>query len=205
MSESSNSQIEEKISKSSRGELFFAEDFAKFGSPGNVRLVLFRLEKEGILERIAQGIYLKPKKDSVLGVLHPSIEEIAEKIAKRDKARIAPTGVMALYLLGLTTQIPLKVAYLTDGSQRKVKIGNHTIQFKRTVPKSFAIKDRLLHLIVQAFRERGQKNITAEFLEQIEPSVKKLEIEVIEKQLRYAPVWIQKKIQKLYNRVDNVD
>lgn len=57
-------------------------------------------------------------------------EEVAKEIAKRDIARIASKGVMALYLQGLTTQEPLKAVYLTDGSQREVKIGNRTIKFK---------------------------------------------------------------------------
>lgn len=195
---SSKNQIEKKILKSSLGEIFFAEDFYAYGSPGNIRLTLFRLVNEGVLERLAQGVYLKPKKDPLLGVIYPTTEEIAKQIAQRDKARIAPTGVMALYLLGLTTQVPLKAVYLTDGSQREVKIGNRTIKFKKTVPRSFAIKDGLLHLIVQAFKEVGQNNVTEEFIEKIKPSVLQLELQVVQKQLKYAPVWIQKQINNLY-------
>src|SRR5690554_3709074 len=196
--ESSKNQIETKILKSSLGEIFFAEDFYAYGSPSNIRLTLFRLVKEGVLERLAQGVYLKPKKDPLLGVIYPTTEEIAKQIAQRDKARIAPTGVMALYLLGLTTQVPLKAVYLTDGSQREVKIGNRTIKFKKTVPRSFAIKDGLLHLIVQAFKEKGQQEITEEFLETIKPAVKKLDEKVMQNQVVYAPVWIQKQINNLY-------
>lgn len=193
---SSKNQIETKILKSSLGEIFFAEDFYKYGSAGNIRLTLFRLENEGILERLAQGIYLKPKKDPLLGSIYPTTEEIAKQIAQRDKARIAPTGVFALYLLGLTTQVPLKAVYLSDGSQREIKIGNRSIQFKKTVPKSFAIKDGLLHLIVQAFKEKGQKEVNDDFINQLKPSILKLDKSVVESQLRYAPVWIQKEVKK---------
>ncbi len=133
-----------------------------------------------------------------MGTIYPSIEEIAKKIAGRDKARIAPTGVLALYLLGLTTQVPLKSVYLTDGSQRDIKIGNRTIKFKRTVPKSFAIKDDLLQLIVLAFKEQGQEELSEEFLSKIKHSVKKIEKQVLDSELKYAPVWIQKEITKLY-------
>lgn len=202
---SSKNQIETKILKSSVGEIFFAEDFYAYGSPGNIRLTLFRLVNEGILERLAQGIYLKPKKDPLLGTIYPTTEEIAKQIAQRDKARIAPTGVLALYLLGLTTQVPLKAVYLSDGSQREIKIGNRTIQFKKTVPKSFAIKDELLHLIVQAFKEVGQNNVTEEFIEKIKPSVAQLDSQVVQKQVKYAPVWIQKHINNLYTTSKNVD
>lgn len=202
---SSKNQIETKILKSSLGEIFFAEDFYAYGSAGNIRLTLFRLVNEGILERLAQGIYLKPKRDPLLGTLYPTTEEIAKQIAQRDKARIAPTGVYALYLLGLTTQVPLKAVYLSDGSQREIKIGNRSIQFKKTVPKSFAIKDELLHLIVQAFKEVGQNNVTEEFIEKIKPSIVQLDSQVVQKQVKYAPVWIQKHINNLYTTSQNVD
>jgi len=195
---SSKYQIETKISKSSFGEIFFLDDFSKYGSSDNIRKVLSRLENEGLVERLAQGIYLKPKKDPLLGTIYPTTEEIAKQIAQRDKARISPSGVLALYLLGLATQVPLKAVYLTDGSQREIKIGNRTIQFKKTVPKSFAIKDELLHLIVQAFKEIGQKEITDDFFNQIKPSILHLNEQVIQKQLKYAPVWIQKIINNLY-------
>jgi len=195
--ESSKNQIQTKISKASFGEIFFLDDFTKYGSFDNIRKVLSRLEQEGLVERLAQGIYLKPKKDSLLGTLYPTTEEIAKQIAQRDKARIAPTGVLALYLLGLTTQIPLKTVYLSDGSQRVVKIGNRTIQFKKTVPKSFAIKDELLHLIVQAFKEVGQNKVTEDFLQKIKTAIHQLDEQVIQKQLKYAPVWIQKQINIL--------
>lgn len=198
MQEIAKNKIENKILRSSRGELFFADDFKNLATPENIRLTLFRMEKDGLIERLTHGIYIKPKKDPLLGTVYPNIGEIAKEIAKRDKARIAPTGVMALYLLGLTTQVPLKAVYLTDGSQREVKIGNRTIKFKRTVPKSFAIKDELLHLVVQAFREKGQEGITEEFLETIKHAVKKLDEKVMQNQVVYAPVWIQKQINNLY-------
>ncbi|MGJ1365761.1 DUF6088 family protein [Sphingobacterium spiritivorum] len=198
MPEIAKNKIENKILKSSRGELFFADDFKSLATPENIRLTLFRMENDGLIERLAHGIYIRPKKDPLLGTLYPNIGEIAKEIAKRDKARIAPTGVMALYLLGLTTQVPLKAVYLTDGSQREVKIGNRTIKFKRTVPKSFAIKDELLHLIVQAFKEKGQQEITEEFLNAIKQAVKNLDKKVLQNQVIYAPVWIQKQINNFY-------
>jgi len=198
-------KIENRVLKSSKGTFFFAEDFANYTSPDNIRQSLSRLEKDGVLVRLAQGIYLKPKTDELLGVIYPSIEEIAKQIAKRDKARIAPTGVFALYNLGLTTQIPLKVVYLTDGSQREIKIGNSVIKFIKTVPKTFAIKDELLQLIVQACKEIGQKNITEHFLQQLEPKVRQLQSIVLEKELRFAPVWIQKLIKQLHKPSNYVD
>lgn len=205
MVKSSKNQIQTKISKSSFGEIFFLDDFVKYGSSENIRKILSRLEEDGVVLRLAQGIYLKPKIDPLLGVIYPTTEEIAKQIAQRDKARIAPTGIMALFLLGLTTQIPLKAVYLTDGSQREIKIGKRSIKLKKTVPRSFAIKDGLLHLIVQAFKEIGQGGVTEDFLEKITSSIRRLEPKVVETQLRFAPVWIQKIIANLYKSNNHVD
>lgn len=197
--QSSHNQIELKIKKSSKGKIFFADDFVKFGSPENIRKVLSRLEKEGLLERLAQGIYLLPKKDEVLGTLYPTTEEIALEIAKRDKARIAPTGSLALYQLGITTQIPLKAVYLTDGAQRVITIGNRTIQFKKTTPRNLAIKDQLLLLITQALKEIGQHKINESHLQKLQPFVLQLDNEILKSQLKFAPVWVQKRIKELRN------
>ncbi len=54
----------------------------------------------------------------------PSIEQIAETITRRDKARIVPTGIYALNRLGISTQVPMNIVYLTDGVTRKVSLGN---------------------------------------------------------------------------------
>lgn len=205
MKRTSKERIETKIIKSPRGKLFFADEFDGYGTPENVWKVLSRLETEGLITRLAQGIYLKPKVDPILGVIYPNTEEIAKVIAKRDKARIVPTGILALYQLGLTTQIPLKSVYLTDGSQRIVKIGNRTIQFKNAAPKNLAVKDKLLHLIVQSFREVGQKNIDDSFRKKIQNTILRLDEQVLDNQLKYAPVWIRKEILNLYNLNNHVD
>lgn len=197
--QSSHNQVELKIKKSSKGKIFFADDFVKFGSPENIRKVLSRLEKEGLLERLTHGIYLVPKKDELLGILYPTTEEIAVEIAKRDKARIAPTGTLALYQLGLSTQIPLKAVYLTDGAQRTINIGNRSIQFKNTAPRNLAIKDHLLMLIVQALKEIGQHKINESQLEKLKPFVLQVDAEILKSQTKFAPVWVQKIITELRN------
>lgn len=198
MIQNTHNQIENKIRKSSKGKIFFAEDFQKFGSAENIRQILRRLEEHGKLQRLAHGIYLVPKVDKLLGVIYPSIEEIAKEIAKRDKARIAPTGIMAMYLLGLSTQIPLHAVYLTDGAQREIKIGKSIIKFKKTAPRNLAVKDDLLQLIIQAYKITGEKNISDDFEEKLTVYIKKLDAKVLLSQLKYAPVWIQKRIKNIY-------
>ena len=92
-------KIEARIKVFPKGELLLPADFSDLGSSEAVRLSLFRLEKQGVLSRVAQGIYVRPKESSLIGKLVPSAEEVAEAVARRDRIRTVPTGSYALNAL----------------------------------------------------------------------------------------------------------
>lgn len=190
-------EIENKVKYGRRGKIFFATDFGSFGLPKAVNKAMERLAKSGILIRLAQGIYLYPQIDTRLGlgVLFPTVETIAREIAKRDKARIIPTGIYALNALGFSTQIPMNVVFLTDGAARKIKIGNgQGIVFKRTVAKNLSYRNELLMLVVAALKEIGEGNVTDDQLSKIKDLISKEKQEEIKADLQLAPAWIKKLI-----------
>ncbi|MBA4744787.1 MAG: hypothetical protein H2058_05980 [Muricauda sp.] len=194
--ESIENTIRKVISNHKRGKIFFPNSFTKFGSPTAVRQALNRLEKKGLLIRLAQGIYLYPKKHKVLGILYPSLEEIAVAISKRDKARIIPTGIQALNKLGLSTQVPMNLVYLTDGTPRTVKIKNNTIKFKIASPKILAAKNETNILVIQALKEIGKENIDKKTIEQIKNILRQVDKESIVHDMKLAPVWISQIMEK---------
>jgi len=116
-------QILTKFGKARRGALFFVSNFLALGNAKSVSKTLERLVDKGELMRVATGIYVRPRKDPAIGFITPGIEDIAKAIARRDLARIVPTGNYALNKLGLSTQVPLNIVYLTDGAARKIKVG----------------------------------------------------------------------------------
>jgi len=185
-------QIIKKLKDNKRGKIFFPYNFSNIDSYEKIHVALGRLEKKQILVRLAHGIYLFPKIDKELGVLYPPIDEIAKAIAKRDKARIIPTGVQALNLLGLSTQVPMKVVYLTDGTQRNIAIGNQSIKFKKTSPKNLAVKGEISGLVIQALREIGNGRVSDEQLKIIIEFLKKENPENVKYDARLAPAWISK-------------
>jgi|SRR5690554_4960377 len=190
-------KIEAKIAgilqETPKGSILFVDDFLDFGSPDSIKKALYRLTNEKkILIRLAHGVYLYPKTDKELGTLYPSTEEIAKAIARRDKARIIPTGVYALNRLGLSTQVPMKIVYLTDGATRSIKIGNRTISFKRTSPRNLMTKGVISTLAIQALKEIGQKNVDEQILKQLEVVLKKETQENILHDAKLAPAWINK-------------
>ena len=198
--QSVHSQLEDKILSLKKGTIVFVSDFAKLGSSENVKKVLLRLEKKQLLVRLAHGIYLYPKIDKELGVLYPSAESIAEAIAKRDKIRIIPTGIFALQQLGISTQIPMNVIYLTDGAPRKIKVGKRTITFKKTAPKNLAIKNKILSNIVQGLKELGKESISDEIRQRINQALEKVPLEILKEEILNAPVWVRNEVLFLNNR-----
>ena len=197
--QSIHSQLEDKIISLKKGAIVFVSDFAAFGTAENVKKVLLRLEKKQLLVRLAHGIYLYPKIDKELGILYPSTESIAEAIAKRDKIRIIPTGIYALQQLGISTQIPMNVIYLTDGAPRKIKVGKRTITFKKTAPKNLAIKNKVLSNIVQGLKELGKENITDEVKQKINQALEKVPVEILKEEILNAPVWVRNEVLSLNN------
>lgn len=195
-SQSTYNDIKSQVERSDRGTLFFPDTFASTGSSDAVRSALVRLCENGILIRIAQGIYYYPKIDTKwgTGMIPPSIEEIAEGIAKRDKVRIVPTGAYALYQLGLSTQIPANVVFITDGSQRRVTIGKgRGILFKHTSEmRTFAYQSQLMALIVIALREIGETNVTGEQLDIIKQHIEKVSEQDFAHDIQLAPIWVRK-------------
>ena len=197
--QSIHSQLEDKILSLKKGAIVFVSDFAEFGTAENVKKVLLRLEKKQLLVRLAHGIYLYPKIDKELGILYPSTESIAEAIAKRDKIRIIPTSIYAVQQLGISTQIPMNVIYLTDGAPRKIKVGKRTITFKKTVPKNLAIKNKILSNIVQGLKELGKENITDEVKQKINQALEKVPVEILKEEILNAPVWVRNEVLSLNN------
>ena len=182
-----------------KGELFLPSDFSELGSSEAVRLSLFRLEKEGVITRVAQGIYVRPRESSLIGKLTPTAEEVAEAIAKRDKIRTTPTGSYALNALGLSTQVPMNIVLLTDGSPREIKVGKRKIKFKKTTPKNLMAKGKISRLVIQALKEIGNGKVTAVEEQKILDVLKKENEKDLKHDIALAPVWIQKIMSKALN------
>lgn len=196
--QNTSNQIKAKIKNSKRGKLFFPDDFATLGTPDAIRLALGKLHKSGLIMRVAHGIYYypKPSKSKYLKnkYLPPSIEEIAYGVAKRDKIRIVPTGSYALNTLGLSTQVPANIVFITDGAPRRITVGKGKgILFKHTSEaRSLAYKSKLLMLIVSALREIGEGKVSPQELEIIKSHLSNVSQKELNTDIQLMPLWIRK-------------
>lgn len=189
-----------KVKKAKRGSVYFTEDFLRFGSAKAVGKAIERLVEKDEISRVARGMYALLKTHELFGKVQPAAEEIASAIAKRDKARIIPTGVMALNALGLSTQVPLNIVYLTDGSARTVKIGKRTIKFKKASPKNLAAIGAISSLVIQALKEIGKDNATEDEIKIVLRQLKKEEPYRLEHDIKLAPEWVRIIMRKAINK-----
>jgi hypothetical protein len=151
-----------RIRGSGRGSVFVPGDFLDLGSRQGVDFVFHRLVKQGVLRRLARGVYNYPKSHPQLGMLSPSVDDIAKALAGRDRLRIQPSGAYAANLLHLSEQVPAKAVFLTDGSSRRLKIGASEIVLKRTTPRAMAAAGRMSGLVIQGLKYLGQSHVTME-------------------------------------------
>lgn len=189
-------QIEKSIKNKPKGALVMPDDYLSIGSSEAIRKALDRLEDKKIIIRVAHGIYVRPKISKLIGPLTPSAEEVAEAIAKRDRIRTVPTGRYALNALGLSTQVPMNIVLLTDGSPREIKVGKRKIKFKKTTPKNLLAKGKISRLVIQALKEIGNGKVTLEEELKIIDLLKKEDEKDLKHDIALAPVWIQKIMKK---------
>jgi len=188
------------VEQAKDGTIFIPDDFVTYGTPDAVRSGLTRLCRNGKLYRFAKGIYYVPMYDKWDGTLRePSLDTIAQKIAQRDNARIIPTGAYALNKLGLSTQVPANIIYITDGSARQVKFGEgKSITFRHSNDLgNFAYQSTLMQLAVLAMREIGEKLITEEQAAKIKNMIAE---HVSEQDFNHdivlAPTWVKMILQR---------
>lgn len=188
--------IEKSIKSKSKGSLVLPSDYMQYGTAKAVQKSLERLEEKKVITRVAHGIYVRPKISKLIGALTPSAEEVAEAIAKRDRIRTVPTGSYALNALGLSTQVPMNIVLLTDGSPREIKVGKRTIKFKKTTPKNLLAKGKISRLVIQALKEIGNGKVTTEEEHKILDLLRKEDVKDLKHDIALAPVWIQKIMKK---------
>lgn len=139
---------------------------------------------------MARGLYDYPKSDPDLGLLLPSTDDIAKALSGRDASRLQPTGAYAANLLGLSTQVPMKVTYLTDSLSRTVQIGKRQIVLKRTTPRNMATAGKISGLVTQALRYLGKDNVDGQVIAQLDRVLDEKAKSQLMKDIHHAPAWI---------------
>jgi hypothetical protein len=183
-----------------RGWCFSPKNFLDLGSPGAIRINLHRFEKKGIIRRLARGLYDYPRKHPRIGYLPPNPLKIAEAFSIRDGIRLQPSGAYAANSLGLSEQVPATIVFLTDGPQRRLKIGHQEILLKRTTPRNLIAAGRTSGTLIQALKYIGKEQIRKYHIDQLNDALNSQAKAQLKKDGIYAPYWMHPYIEEIVDK-----
>jgi len=190
--------ILDRIRQQGRGKVFIPKDFLDLGSRDATDQSLSRLVRSGDILRLGRGLYHYPQINQRLGIpLGPELDEIADALARQTGSRVVPSGAVAANRLGLSTQVPGKPVYLSDGRTRQVKIGNMTIQIRHAPPKELPVGSRTSAMVFQALRYLGQTAIDDKVIGQIRRALSPDQRRVLLQDARYTTDWIASAVRRI--------
>jgi hypothetical protein len=189
----SEKQLISRVRARGKGFVFSAKLFTSLADDSaSVRTALTRLVQKKLIRRLAHGLYDLPEVHPKLGALMPSTEKVIEAIKTAEAIQVQPTGAYAANLLGLSSQIPMRIELYTNGPKKTIRFGKQEILLKPTTPKNMIGAGTKAGLILHALRQIGKDNVTEEMMNHIRKQLDEKDIKQLKKQAQYAPAWIAK-------------
>jgi hypothetical protein len=196
--QTARTRILARIERFGPGKTFTAKDFLDIASRGMADVTLASVARDGKIRRIRRGLYDVPKRNAALGgVLSPDIDEAARTLARRYRWKIVPEGAWAANLLGISAQVPARIAYLSDGPAAKIRIGGRTIYFKHARPQALAGSAGAPGLAVQALRYLGKDAVDRKLIARLRRILSEAERRKLVRAARYGVDWIYETARKI--------
>lgn len=196
--------LRKTITEWDRGRIFFIDDFAAVESQWSVRFGLSQMAKEGIILRLARGIYCYPRiaGEHAPKFIVPNEETIAYAVAAKEHARIIPYGDQAAYRLGLTGIRLSDMKFLTDGAPRRICLSNgKKIFFNHTSEvKIFDFCNEYMQMVSSAIRVLGTEMIGEEERRIVRDTLRKVPEREFMKDIHIPPAWVQEIMLECWNR-----
>lgn len=180
-----------RIKGKGRGSVHITQDFLDLGTRAAVDQALSRLAHRGQLRRLNQGIYDFPKMHPRLGVLSPDPMAVAKAAARKAGSQIQISGAQAANAFGITTQLPARLVFLTDGPSKRIHLGSQVIELRHAAPKNLAGAGKKSGAIIQALRHLGRKAIDAAVIDKLQAILSAKDKAALQADAAAAPDWIK--------------
>ena len=183
----------------SRGSVWSAKDLMDLGTRAAIDQALRRLSLAGTIRKVARGLYDYPQSSALIGTRAPTAQAVAKAAARARGAQIRPTGAVAANALGLSTQVPARAEYITDGPTRQLRVGGRHIKLKRVSPKRLALPAGAGALI-EALRYLGHdavRKLSDADIQRVSEALNAPDIRTLRNAMHHAPDW-------MYPTIDNI-
>lgn len=172
-------------------------DFLDLGSRAAVDQALSRSTRAGLLRKVARGLYDLPRVDPVFGAAASSADEVAKALARRDGVRIQPSGAHAANILGLSTQVPVRTVFLTDGPSKTVSLGKRKVVLKHVSSRSMATAGSLSGVVIHALLWIGRRGVDDAAITTLRRRLNEADKKRLLKDIRYAPAWVAERMRQI--------
>ena len=190
--------IQYRINAKGGGWIFSAMDFAELADRNSIDQTLFRLCKQGMIRKVATGLYDTPIVNPRFGKIPPDLDKVAHVIAKKYNYNLQVNPAQAAHSLGLSQQVPAQAVYLTDGFSKVVNVGNQTLKFVHVSPKKMLGADTKGGLVIQALYYFGKNNLDETFLvPRIRALLNDKDKETLISLAPKTPLWMQPILKKI--------
>jgi hypothetical protein len=184
-----------------QGRAVPARDFLDLGERAAVDQALSRLVRQGAIRRVRRGLYELPRIGKFLNELMvQSPDELAHAWARKNGLRVVPSGAHAANLLGLSTQVPAKIVYYTNGRTRMLKLGPYSVKLLNRGPKTMDVGGRIAPLVFQALRHLGRSGATPEVIDRLRLTLSRKDKAELKDNIGYAAAWMIPVIEQVASR-----
>jgi proline dehydrogenase len=191
-------EIRERILSAEEGSVFSTSDFADIADTNTVRSALYRLIQDGILRRILNGVYEKPKYSKLLDeYVAADPEAVANALARSYHWTIAPCGNTALNLLGLSTQVTAVWSYISDGPYKTYEWNSTKLEFKHRTNKEITGLSYMTSLVIQALKTLGRSNVTPEVIQMLSEKLTDKDKQACLKEATESTDWVYDTIRQI--------
>ena len=170
---------------------FTSSDFLDIDNYKMISKSLETLEDHHRIKRARRGIYYMPEYNEILGIEEaPNLEHIAQAIARQYNLTIIPSGNYALNIIGLSTQVPSKYVYITNGPYNEYTVGNNVIYFKHCTSKEIGNLPYKVLIYIQALKTIGKENVNEDVIKKMSSFLDSKDKMVIKENNHRITAWI---------------
>ena len=158
------------------------------GNRTAVDQALSRLARSGDLMRICQGVYMRPIVTR-FGLRAPRFAKAVAALSKMWGETIVPCGGAAANCLGLTTQNPVRVVYLTSGPNRRLHFGSSIVELRHAPRWQLAAPHRKAGDVIRALAWIGPEEVE-DGLDAVLPTLSESDRDELSAARAVMPIWM---------------
>lgn len=172
-----------------------AKELLHLGTRAALDQSLSRLVKGGQLLRAGRGLYVRPV-ETRFGIRPPSVHKVIEALAEAKRETVASNGAAAANELGLTTQVPIRMVYLTSGRSRMLSVGSQTVELRHAPRWQLELPTSRAGQAIRAFAWFGRER-AVEAAHTIRGKLSAAELQSLTEVQGRLPGWIAEQVSAL--------